>query len=59
MIIDPQNKILCVQIAVVSVLLKHNISTSLRDSADRTVLDVMAELQTPRTREIAKSEAFP
>ena len=47
------------QVEVVRILLDHNISTSLRDSADRTVLDVMAELQTPRTREIAKSEAFP
>ena len=35
-------------------LLEHNINTGLRDSADRTVLDIMSELQTQRTREIAK-----
>merc|ERR1719232_1988882 len=45
---------LCGKVEVVRTLLEHDINTVLRDSADRTVLDVMAELQTQRTREISK-----
>ena len=45
---------LCGKVEVVKTLLEHGINTNLRDSADRTVLDIMAELQTARTREIAK-----
>ena len=45
---------LCGKVEVVRTLLEHGINTGLRDSADRTVLDIMAELQTARTREIAK-----
>ena len=45
---------LCGKVEVVRTLLDHNINPFLRDSADRTVLDVMAELQTQRTREISK-----
>ena len=37
---------LCGKIEVVRTLLEHGINTGLRDSADRTVLDIMAELQT-------------
>ena len=45
---------LCGKVEVVKTLLEHGINTNLRDSTDRTVLDIMAELQTARTREIAK-----
>ena len=45
---------LCGKVEVVRTLLEHGINIGLRDSADRTVLDIMAELQTARTREIAK-----
>ena len=45
---------LCGKVEVVRSLLENNINPFLRDSADRTVLDVMAELQTQRTREISK-----
>jgi len=45
---------LCGKVEVVRALLEQNINTNLRDQADRTVLDVMAELQTQRTREITK-----
>ena len=37
---------LCGKVEVVRTLLEHGINTGLRDSADRTVLDIMAELQT-------------
>ena len=39
---------LCGKVEVVRTLLEHNINTGMRDSADRTVLDIMAELQTQR-----------
>jgi len=45
---------LCGKVEVVRALLEQSINTNLRDQADRTVLDVMAELQTQRTREITK-----
>ena len=45
---------LCGKVEVVRTLLEHDINTVLRDSADRTVIDIMAELQTQRTREIAR-----
>ena len=44
---------LCGKVEVVHSLLEHGINPQIKDSADRTVMDVMSELQTARTREIS------
>ncbi len=44
---------LCGKVDVVHCLLEHGINTQIRDSAERTVMDIMGELQTSRTREIS------
>lgn len=44
---------LCGKVEVVKLLLDHHINTSLRDQSDQTVLDLMGDLQTSRTKEIS------
>ncbi len=43
---------ICGKIEVVKALLESNINLELRDQEDKTVLEVMNELRTPRSREI-------
>lgn len=43
---------ICGKIEVVRTLLESGINLELRDAEDKTVLEVMNELRTPRTREI-------
>ena len=43
---------ICGKIEVARTLLEANINLELRDQEDKTVLEVMNELKTPRTRDI-------
>ncbi len=43
---------ICGKIEVVAALLEAGINMELRDQDDRTVLEIMDELKTPRTREV-------